>query len=113
MCKAITTHCKITLFSIVLGMGVASTCTAASSDAEQVNLELMLRQLESVKRVAERSATLPESPGQRYHFDYQRLQKDLDSVQAGIKSHLSPSRAQPRDPGALSGHYTRTGSAAP
>lgn len=99
------------LLSLVLYAAASglSSASAAGTASEQTNLELMLRQLESIKRVAQQSAQLPEADGARYHFDYQRLQDDLDRIHQGIQSHLSPTRAQPRDPGDLSGHYTVSG----
>ncbi|MFK4135358.1 type III effector Hop protein [Pseudomonas luteola] len=99
-------------FLYVLSTGFNLAC-AEGTASEQTNLELMLRQLESVERVAKQSSSVPEREGARYHFDYERLQKDLELIHQGIKSHLSPSRAQPRDPGQLSGHYTRTGGPMP
>lgn len=91
----------------------APLCSAAGTASEQANLELVLRQLNMIEQVVQKSAELPASEGQRYHFDYQRLLDDVDQVRAGIQGYLSPSRAQPRDPGQLSGHYTRTGSDKP
>lgn len=91
----------------------APLCSAAGTADEQANLELVLRQLSMIEAVAQKSADLPSAEGQRYHFDYQRLIEDLGQVRSGIQGYLSPSRAQPRDPGQLSGHYTRTGSDKP
>ena len=88
-------------------------CSAAGTADEQANLELILRQLSMIEKVAQKSANLPAVEGGRYHFDYQRLLEDLGQVRTGIQGYLSPSRAQPRDPGQLTGHYTRTGSEKP
>lgn len=88
-------------------------CSAAGSANEQANLELILRQLSMIEKVAQKSAELPAAEGDRYHFDYERLLEDLGQVRSGIQGYLSPARAQPRDPGQLSGHYTRTGSDQP
>ncbi|MGS8282218.1 integrative conjugative element protein, RAQPRD family, partial [Pseudomonas aeruginosa] len=48
-----------------------------------------------------------------YHFDYPRLLADLARVRAGIQAHLTPSRAQPRDPSELAGDYRTERSASP
>ena len=79
---------------------------AAASAAEQSNLELMIRQLESIQRISKQSAALPEAEGARYHFDYERFDKDIELMREGIRDYLTPSRAQPRDPAELTGHYT-------
>lgn len=94
-------------------MPFGASADAARSASEQENLALVLRQLDMIERVALRSDGQPVSRSARYHFDYQRLQSDLEQIRQGINGYLSPSRAQPRDPGALSGHYTRTGSDQP
>ncbi|MCQ2036643.1 MULTISPECIES: RAQPRD family integrative conjugative element protein [Stutzerimonas] len=88
-------------------------CSAAATADEQANLELILRQLSMIEKVAQKSVDRPAPEGGRYHFDYQRLLEDLGQVRTGIQGYLSPTRAQPRDPGQLSGHYTRTGSDKP
>ncbi|MBF3224681.1 RAQPRD family plasmid, partial [Pseudomonas aeruginosa] len=49
----------------------------------------------------------------RYHFDYPRLLADLARVRAGIQFHLTPSRAQPRDPSELAGDYRTERAASP
>lgn len=88
-------------------------CSAAGVADEQANLELILRQLSMIEKVAQKSAGLPAPEGGRYHFDYERLLEDIGHVRTGVRGYLSPARAQPRDPGRLSGHYTRTGSSKP
>lgn len=100
-----------TLFATLLIM--ASTVAQAGSATEQGNLELIVRQLDMIDSLAKKSAALQPADGTRYHFDYERLQQDLKRVRAGITGYTSPSRAQPRDPSRLSGHYTRTGSDKP
>lgn len=100
-------------FLAVSAFLLSPLCSAAGTADEQANLELVLRQLSMIEKVAQKSADLPAQDGGRYHFDYQRLLEDLGQVRSGIQTYLSPSRAQPRDPGQLSGHYTRTGSDRP
>lgn len=99
---------KSLLLSLLLYTSASGlTCALAAGNLpEQTNLELMLRQLEAIKRLAQQNEKFPEAAGERYHFDYQRLEEDLERIHQGIQSHLSPIRAQPRDPGDLTGHYS-------
>ncbi|WP_174706124.1 RAQPRD family integrative conjugative element protein [Pseudomonas sp. PIC25] len=80
----------------------------AVSASEHANLAVMIRQLNALEDTARRSAQVAEEPGQRYFFDYQRLASDIQRVRQGIQDYLTPSRAQPRDPTELTGHYTLT-----
>jgi RAQPRD family integrative conjugative element protein len=82
---------------------------ADSAVTEQTSLELILRQLDTIDRIAQSSSALPLEDSARYFFDYQRLTTDLDLIRQGIKAYQSPSRAQPRQPPELTGHYTRQG----
>lgn len=65
----------------------------------------ILRQLDLIDRQAESAARLPRDDTSRYHFDYPRLREDLQRMRQGIRNHLSPQRAQPRDPVPLHGDY--------
>ncbi|MBN9426177.1 MAG: RAQPRD family integrative conjugative element protein [Burkholderiales bacterium] len=88
---------------LVLGQ---STMALAESPAQRQELVAALRQLDALERtVAASAAHAPIQRGERYHFDYPRLLADLAHVRAGIQAHLSPSRAQPRDPSELAGDY--------
>lgn len=78
----------------------------AGTPAQRQDLAAALRQLDALERfVAQSAANTPIAEGERYHFDYPRLLDDLARVRAGIQFHLTPSRAQPRDPAVLSGDY--------
>jgi RAQPRD family integrative conjugative element protein len=78
----------------------------AETPAQQRELAAALRQLDALERtVAHSAAHTPIAPGERYYFDYPRLLADLARVGAGIQAHLTPSRAQPRDPSELAGDY--------
>ena len=78
----------------------------AESPAQRQELVAALRQLDALERtVADSAARAPIQPGERYHFDYPRLLADLARVRAGIQAHLTPSRAQPREPPELAGDY--------
>nr|WP_256345063.1 RAQPRD family integrative conjugative element protein [Pseudomonas gingeri] len=80
---------------------------------ERTHLSLVLRQLEAASQLAASGATLPVADASRYAFDYARLSADLVQVRQGIEGYLSPARAQPRTPPALTGHYTRAGKGSP
>lgn len=78
----------------------------AESPAQRQELAAALRQLDALERtVAHSAAQSSIMPGERYHFDYPRLQADLVRVRAGLQDYLTPSRAQPRDLSELAGDY--------
>jgi RAQPRD family integrative conjugative element protein len=97
----------------VLGVWLAfllvslSPALAADAASEQVRLAAMLRQLDSIDRLAELGASQPPQAGTRYHFDYARLRQDIERIRGGIHDYLAPRRAQPRDPMTLIGDYRR------
>ncbi|AHG40960.1 plasmid Ignore, RAQPRD family [Pseudomonas syringae CC1557] len=94
-----------TVLAMALLMGLSPT-SFAESPAQRQELVAALRQLDALERtVADSAAHAPVTPGERYHFDYPRLQADLARVRTGIRDHLNPSRAQPRDPSELAGDY--------
>ena len=100
------------LLVTALLMGL-SPIARAETPAQRQELAAALRQLDALERtVAHSAAHTPIAPGERYHFDYLRLLADLARVRAGIQAHLTPSRAQPRDPSELAGDY-RTERATP
>jgi RAQPRD family integrative conjugative element protein len=83
-----------------------SPMALAEPPAQRQELAAALRQLDALERaVAYSAAHTPITPGERYHFDYPRLQADLARMRVGIQNHLTPSRAQPRDPSELTGDY--------
>lgn len=97
--------------ALVLGQ---SPMALAESPAQRQELVAALRQLDALERtVADSAAHAPIQPGERYHFDYPRLLADLARVRAGIQFHLTPSRAQPRDPSELAGDYRTERAASP
>ena len=94
-----------TFLVTVLLMG-QSPMAVAESPAQRQELVGVLRQLDALERtVTDSAAHTSVIPGERYHFDYPRLLGDLARVRAGIQAHLTPSRAQPRDPAELAGDY--------
>lgn len=83
-----------------------SPMALAESPVQRQELIAALRQLDALERTITHSAAHTTiTPGERYHFDYSRLLADLAHVRAGIQSHLTPSRAQPRDLSELAGDY--------
>lgn len=84
-----------------------SLSTAAADTLENVELAALLRQLDMAERLAQQAESLTPNSTSRYHFDYARLHADIARIRTGIEDHLSPRRAQPRDPDALSGEYRR------
>ena len=94
------------LFLVTVLLVGQSPIALAEPPAQRQELVAALRQLDALERtVADSAAHAPVQPGERYHVDYPRLLADLARVRAGIQAHLSPSRAQPRDPSELAGDY--------
>ncbi|MFJ5299202.1 RAQPRD family integrative conjugative element protein [Pseudomonas sp. NPDC088368] len=95
------------LIAAVFGCLLSSThAEAAGTASEQANIAIMIRELNALEAVAQRSGELPNDGSQRYHFDYQSLARDIARMRQGLQDYLTPSRAQPRDTAELSGHYT-------
>lgn len=104
-CRA--AHCgPAILLTTALGVGLPQLAHADTPGQRQ-ELAAALRQLDALERLVTQSAAAEPVAGERYHFDYPRLLRDLARVRAGIQSHLAPSRAQPRDPAELGGDYRR------
>jgi len=80
---------------------------SSETGSEPDRLAALLRQLDVIERLTEDSARLPRDDTSRYHFDYARFRDDLQRMRQGIRDHLSPQRAQPRDPLPLQGDYRR------
>ena len=92
----------LSLLSLVLVHGGSY----AASAHEQSQLSLVLQQLDTIERLATRTELAGTSePNERYHFDFPQLTKDIQRIRLGVQGYLSPSRAQPRDPGELVGEY--------
>ncbi|MEN4946463.1 RAQPRD family integrative conjugative element protein [Pseudomonas proteolytica] len=89
-----------------LSLAIVHSSSYAASGQEQVQLSLIQQQLDTIERLATRAETVSTSePNERYHFDYLRLTQDIQRIRQGVQNYLSPSRAQSRDPGGLSGDY--------
>ncbi|MBT2298206.1 RAQPRD family integrative conjugative element protein [Pseudomonas fluorescens] len=85
---------------------VAVHCASTAAGEQEQKLNLLTQQLDILVTLAQQASRYeaPES-GMRYRFDYPRLIQDIQSIRLGVKGYLSPSRAQPRDPGELVGDY--------
>ncbi|MBP0714269.1 RAQPRD family integrative conjugative element protein [Burkholderia sola] len=106
-------HRGVPFFLVTALLAGQSQMTHAETPTQRQELTAALRQLDALQRtVADSAAHTPITPGERYHFDYPRLLADLARVRTGIQHHLTPSRAQPRDPAELAGEY-RTERTAP
>lgn len=92
---------------LVLASTAAITVMASDSASESDQLAALLRQLDLLERLADQSEHAASTHDTRYHFDYARLHADIARMRSGIKDHLSPPRAQPRDLQALDGAYRR------
>lgn len=100
-------------FSALLTCCIASSAGAYAAGDEHQQLSLILRQLDSLSRMAASHDASVIDPSARYSFDYPRLSADIDLMRQGINGYLTPSRAQPRNPPELTGHYTRPSTTQP
>jgi len=99
------------IVSFAAGLGAPFPTHAANAASERADLAVILRELNLIDRLADNAqAVAPQKS--RYHFDYRRFRNDISRVRSGIQGYMSPPRAQPRDPVALSGQY-REGSPSP
>ncbi len=99
--------------SALLTCCAASYAVAYAAGDEHQQLSLILRQLDSLSRLAASRDASVIDPSARYSFDYPRLSADIDLMRQGINGYLTPSRAQPRDPPELTGRYTRSSTTQP
>ena len=99
-------HRGVPIFLVTALLLGQSPMALAESPAQRQELVAALRQLDALEHAVVHSAAHTSViPGERYHFDYPRLLADLARVRAGIQAHLTPSRAQPREPPELAGDY--------
>jgi RAQPRD family integrative conjugative element protein len=87
-------------------LAMAQGFSLAASAEERAEFSLILKQLDTVDVLARRAeASSAAGANERYRFDYPRLTQDIQRIRQGVQGYLSPSRSQPRDPGALIGDY--------
>lgn len=85
---------------------MAQGASLAASAEERAEFALILKQLDTIEFLAQRAeASSAAGANERYRFDYPRLTQDIQRIRQGVQGYLSPSRSQPRDPGALIGDY--------
>ncbi|NAO28890.1 conjugal transfer protein [Pseudomonas syringae pv. dysoxyli] len=90
----------------LLSLAIVDGSSYAASAHEHDQLSLVQQQLDTIEHLATRAEALHASePDERYRFDYPRLTLDIQRIRQGVQDYLSPSRAQPRDPGELAGDY--------
>ncbi|MDQ2483054.1 RAQPRD family integrative conjugative element protein [Pseudomonas putida] len=107
-------HRGVPIFLVTTLLLGQSPMAAAEPPAQRRELVAALRQLDALERtVAHSAAHTAVQVGERYHFDYPRLLADLARMRSGIQAHLTPSRAQPRDPSELAGDYRTERPASP
>jgi RAQPRD family integrative conjugative element protein len=96
-----------TLFRCLLSLSLAFVhVNSHAATYEQEQLSLVEQQLDTIERLATRAeAARTYEPNERYRFDYPRLTEDIQRIRLGVQGYLSPTRAQPRDPGELVGDY--------
>jgi RAQPRD family integrative conjugative element protein len=91
---------------LLLSLTIVQGSSYAASGYEQEQLGLIQQQLDTIERLATRTETASTSETvERYRFDYPQLNQDIQRIRQGVQNYLSPSRAQPRDPGELVGDY--------
>jgi RAQPRD family integrative conjugative element protein len=89
---------------LLLVLCAVTGTTSVVASQENTELSLILQQLDTIEALIQRAGS-SQTPIDRYRFDYTRLTQDLQRIRQGVRGYLSPSRAQPRDPGELLGDY--------
>ncbi|UZD97662.1 RAQPRD family integrative conjugative element protein [Pseudomonas corrugata] len=90
----------LVVLTIIHGAGY----TASAHEEDQFSL--IQQQLDIIELLATQAETASTAkPNKRYRFDYLRLTQDIRRIRQGVQNYLSPSRAQPQDPGELIGDY--------
>ncbi|AKO30855.1 hypothetical protein RZ60_03635 [[Haemophilus] ducreyi] len=76
--------------------------TMLAQATEQEQLEQAIKQMDAAKLSLQRAAQQAKtSVKSREFFDYTAAQRDITTVQEGIKQYINPSRAIPRNPKAV------------
>lgn len=101
---------RYTLHGVAALLMCCSTTFASvlPSGDEHQRLAFFVRQLDAIARISSPITSSVTDPNARYTFDYDRLSADLNVIRRGINDYLTPTRAQPRIPPELTGHYTRS-----
>ena len=79
---------------------------SAREELEARDLNLIVKQLDAIAGVADRSKlTAPAAGEPRYRFDYEQFAHDLRQIRQSINDYLALPRAQPNELAQLSGLY--------
>lgn len=90
--RTLSVKSAIILFCLSQFLGINS-----ASATEKEELALIIKQLSQVKKSLLRSEIVSGTDQkERYHFNYQAAQNDINLIIKGIESYLSPNRPQPR-----------------
>ena len=96
------------LILVVMGF-VCANPIMGSEDNEREYLKLLYDELGVLeKQLVNRAAQMRPSTG-RFVFPYQMLQRDMQLIRAGIRSHLNGPRTAPRKIEPISGNYQQNG----
>jgi RAQPRD family integrative conjugative element protein len=93
----------------LLGLSLLAVLPAQASEKDELaGTQRLLDQAQaSLERARVAAAQADPAERGRFYFDYQRATTDLNTVRTGIDHYLTPSRAQPRYTGAVTGQYRR------
>lgn len=90
----------------LLSMAAGSTAASANASVdEHTLLATLLRELNTIDRMATSPVAVSDQKSSRFDFDYVLLRADVHRVSNGIQQYLYPERATPRDEIALHGSY--------
>ncbi|SDU66827.1 integrative conjugative element protein, RAQPRD family [Pseudomonas mediterranea] len=93
-------------YFFIFSLSIIHDACYAASDNERQQLSLIQQQLDVIEHLATRAETaITAESGERYHFDYSRLIRDIRRIRQGVRGYLLPSRAQPRDLTEVMGVY--------
>lgn len=94
----ITTLRKLSMAAFVTAAAVLAPVASASEAFEREQLALLLKQIENAKKItAQAHQKITPSETDRFWFDYERLERDLQRIQHGVEHYMTPHRAQPRE----------------
>jgi RAQPRD family integrative conjugative element protein len=93
----------------VLGLTLLTVFPSFAAEKDELaSAQRLLVQVQAALERARVAAVQADSSERgRFFFDYARATADLKTIHAGIDRYLEPSRAQPRDAGAVAGNYRR------
>ena len=96
---------QLSLAILTLALLGSNATTADELADEHIRLAALIRELNTIDRIASSGDRVRDSGTSRYHFNYARLREDIHRVSVGLQQYLSPQRATPRDDTRLYGSY--------